>query len=38
MRGIPTLILFRDGEERHRIVGASRTGEQILEELGPHLS
>lgn len=34
--GIPTLILFKDGEEKARIVGA-RAKEQLLKEIEPHL-
>lgn len=34
---IPTLILFKDGEERARVVGA-RGKEALLKEFGPHLS
>jgi len=33
---IPTLIVFKGGEERARVVGA-RGKEQILKELQPHL-
>jgi thioredoxin 1 len=35
--GIPTLILFKDGEEKARVVGAK--GKQaILEEISPHIA
>jgi thioredoxin 1 len=34
--GIPTLILFKGGEEKARIVGA-RAKEQLLKEIEPHL-
>ena len=34
---IPTLILFKDGQEKVRFVG-SRGKEQLLKELAPHLS
>ena len=34
---IPTLILFANGEEKVRVVGA-RGKEQLLKEFGPHLS
>jgi thioredoxin 1 len=37
IRGIPTLILFKNGGELHRIVGAGRTKESMLAELSPHL-
>jgi thioredoxin len=37
IRGIPTMILFRKGEELHRLVGSGRTKEQMLAELEPHL-
>ena len=33
---IPTLILFRDGEPQHRIVGA-KGKHQLLQELHPYL-
>lgn len=33
---IPTLILFANGEERARIVGA-RAKQQLLKEIDPHL-
>jgi len=33
---IPTLILFKDGEPQHRIVGAKGKG-QLLQELQPFL-
>jgi thioredoxin 1 len=33
---IPTLILFREGEPAHRIVGAKPKA-QLLQELHPHL-
>lgn len=36
IRGIPTLILFKDGEEAARIVGF-RPKEAVLEEIKPHL-
>ena len=38
IEGIPTLILFAKGEERHRIIGAGRPKEQLLGELEPHLA
>jgi hypothetical protein len=31
------MILFRKGEELHRLVGSGRTKEQMLAELEPHL-
>lgn len=34
---IPTLILFSNGEERARVVGA-RAKEQLLRDIEPHLS
>lgn len=34
---IPTLILFKDGQERARVVGA-RPKEHILQEIEPHLA
>jgi thioredoxin len=34
---IPTLLLFKDGEQQSRIVGA-RPKSQILSEVDPHLS
>lgn len=36
IQGIPTLILFKDGEEAARIVGF-RSKEAMMEELDPHL-
>lgn len=36
IRGIPTLILFKDGEEATRIVGF-RPKEAMVDELEPHL-
>ena len=36
VRGIPTLILFKDGEPAMRIVGAKGKG-QLLQELSAHL-
>jgi len=33
---IPTLILFKDGEAKHRITGARGKG-QLLQELDPYL-
>ncbi len=36
IRGIPTLILFKDGEEATRIVGF-RPKEAMMEEISPHL-
>lgn len=33
---IPTLILFKDGEVKHRITGARGKG-QLLEDLAPYL-
>jgi thioredoxin len=33
IRGIPCLILFRNGEELHRIVGAGRDKEQLIKEI-----
>lgn len=36
IRGIPTLILFKDGEEAARIVGF-RPKEAMMEEITPHL-
>jgi thioredoxin 1 len=35
--GIPTLILFKEGEEKARIVGA-KGKEAILRELEPHIA
>lgn len=35
VRGIPTLILFKGGEETARVVGA-RPKEAILQEIQPH--
>jgi thioredoxin 1 len=35
--GIPTLILFKDGEEKARVVGA-KGKEAILKEIGPHIA
>jgi thioredoxin 1 len=35
--GIPTLILFKDGEEKARIVGA-KGKDAILAEIGPHFA
>jgi thioredoxin 1 len=35
--GIPTLILFKDGEEKARVVGA-KGKEAILAEIGPHIA
>lgn len=37
IEGIPTLILFRNGAELTRIVGAGRPKEQLISELAPHL-
>ena len=37
IEGIPTLILFKEGAEVHRIVGAGRPKEALIEELAPHL-
>jgi thioredoxin 1 len=34
---IPTLIVFRDGQEKARVVGA-RNKEAILREISPHLA
>ncbi len=34
---IPTLILFKDGEPQHRIIGAKGKG-QLLQELDPFLN
>lgn len=33
---IPTMILFKDGEAKHRIVGSKAKG-QLLEEIGDYL-
>ena len=33
IRGIPCLILFQDGKELHRIVGAGRDKDQLIKEL-----
>ena len=33
---LPTMVLFVDGEERARLVGARGKG-RLLEDLGPHL-
>jgi thioredoxin 1 len=35
--GIPTLILFKDGEEKARVVGA-KGKDAILKEIGPHIA
>jgi thioredoxin 1 len=35
--GIPTLILFKDGEEKARVVGA-KGKEAILAEIGSHIA
>jgi thioredoxin 1 len=35
--GIPTLILFMDGEEKARVVGA-KGKDAILKEIGPHIA
>jgi thioredoxin 1 len=35
--GIPTLILFKDGEEKARVVGA-KGKDAILAEIGPHIA
>lgn len=35
--GIPTLILFKDGEEKARVVGA-KGKDAILKELAPHIA
>lgn len=37
VRSIPTLILFKDGEEKARVVGV-RGKDAILRELEPHLA
>ncbi|HXF56634.1 MAG TPA: thioredoxin [Actinomycetota bacterium] len=37
VRSIPTLILFKDGEEKARVVGV-RSKDAILRELEPHLA
>jgi thioredoxin 1 len=34
--GMPTLVLFRDGEEKARVVGA-KSRAAIMRELAPHL-
>lgn len=34
--GLPTLILFKDGEPRERLMGFQSKG-RILKEFGPHL-
>jgi thioredoxin-like negative regulator of GroEL len=34
---IPTLIVFKDGEEKARVVGA-RPKEAILREIDPHIA
>ena len=36
VRGIPTMILFKDGQPQLRIVGAKGKG-QLLQELNPYL-
>lgn len=36
IQGIPTLILFKDGEEATRIIGF-RPKQAVVEELDPHL-
>lgn len=33
IRGIPCLILFRNGEELHRIIGAGRDKDQLVKEI-----
>jgi len=35
--GLPTLILFKDGEPKERLMGFQSKG-RILKEFGPHLS
>jgi thioredoxin 1 len=35
--GIPTLILFKEGEEKARVVGA-KGKDAILKEIGPHIA
>ena len=35
--GLPTLILFKDGEPKQRLMGFQSKG-RILKEFGPHLS
>lgn len=35
--GVPTLMLFKDGDEKQRLVGYLPK-KRILEQLGPHLS
>lgn len=35
--GIPTMILFANGQERFRLVGAGRSKAEIIRELEPHL-
>ena len=37
VRSIPTLILFKGGQEVHRIVGAGRPKEEYAKELEPYL-
>ncbi|MFB3061036.1 MAG: thioredoxin family protein [Candidatus Binatia bacterium] len=37
MQGIPTLILFKDGEPVERLVGAMPK-DQLLSHIRPHLS
>lgn len=37
IKGIPTMILFREGKELHRLVGSGRSREQMLAEIEPHL-
>ncbi len=36
VQSIPTMILFKDGQEAHRIVGA-KGKTQLLDDLSPHL-
>lgn len=36
VRSIPTLIVFKDGQEAHRIIGA-KGKPQLLEDLAPYL-
>lgn len=38
IRGIPCLILFQEGKELHRIVGAGRDKDQLIKELETALS
>ncbi|MDQ3946223.1 MAG: thioredoxin family protein [Actinomycetota bacterium] len=36
-QGIPTMVIYREGEPVHMIIGAGRTVDQLLAEIEPHL-